>query len=62
MGSWNFSVSLLILQEWIQNFLFYFLMVPADFFGEERVFILYNFPYLHLGPFSFKCTILFNYI
>ena len=36
-------------------------MVPTDFFGEERVFILYIFPHLHLGPF-FPLSVLFSFI
>jgi hypothetical protein len=35
-------------------------MVPTDF-GEERVFILYIFPYLHLGL-PFPLSVLFSSI
>ena len=61
MGSSNFSVFLLILQEWMQNSIFPFLMVPIDYLGEERVFILYNFFYFHLGPY-FPLSVLFSSI
>jgi hypothetical protein len=60
MGSWSFSVSL----SWFFKNGYktpYFLSLSfLQIFGEERVFILHNFPYLHLGPISFKCIILFN--
>ena len=36
-------------------------MVPIDFFGKERVVILYIFPYLHLGP-PFPLSVLFSSI
>jgi len=36
-------------------------MVPTDFFGEVRVFILYIFPYLHLDP-LFPLSVFFSSI
>jgi hypothetical protein len=59
MSSWNFGVSLLILQEWIQKLHLFFLLGCCRFLVRRGVFILYNFFYLYLGPISFKCIIFF---
>ena len=61
MGSWNFSVSLDFSRMGIKLSIFSPYGSYRFCFGEERVFILYIFPYLHLGP-PFPLSVLFSSI